>query len=173
MIDSIHLEQILTQKSGISQTELQLASKKYPYCALLRWLDKDTDMAALSVMIPYRQQLYAQYKLHSRPQAEEKSGAADVCNCKNAPVPAAAEETTPAETTNDALDILQQRLQDLHAAADARGEEESEAEERENEEMVLDSKLSLDELIERYNTMPPPRSRMPLSEDDDLLLQST
>ncbi len=142
MIDSVHLEQLLKQKSGISQSELQTESQKYPYCALLRWLDKDTDIAALSVMIPYRQQLYDQYK---------------ECACQAA---------EPDKNILSAPTIETEQVLQEAAAVSASEAAVSDTEVLENEEVMLDSKLSLDELIERYNTMPPPRSRISMSEDD-------
>lgn len=167
MMDSIQLEQIMSNANTQALSQLEQEVQKYPYCAIMRWLSEEEDKSVLAVMVPYRQQLYKY--LHSKQgemvaeKVSQPEQAMPIAEVKQEAYNAAAKEEPKAE--EDAMAILQKRLNELKPATGQVTPDIIAEEEDVYEEEVLESTLSVDELIERYNTMPPPHVQ-PVAEDD-------
>lgn len=177
MMNSEQLEQVLSMSDTQALSELEQEVQKYPYCTIMRWLSVNGDKSVLAVMVPYRQQLYNFF--HREESVNESANVvqleqvSDAAVAGVAPLPAAsvAESAIIPQVSvkdekkeDDAMAILQRRLNELqrvvvHEPLAAVAEEET------YEEEVTESTLSVDELIERYNTMPPPHVQ-PIAEDD-------
>lgn len=176
MMNSEQLEQILSRSDTQALSELEQEVQKYPYCTIMRWLNVNGDKSVLAVMVPYRQQLYdflhREEPVHEYANTEqpvlvssETTASEDILpTMATAESAMAPEVLATEEKEEDAMAILQRRLSELQRVA-VQEPLATVAEEETYEEEVTESTLSVDELIERYNTMPPPHTHA-IAEDD-------
>jgi tetratricopeptide (TPR) repeat protein len=155
----------MINETGWQWTAMELQQKidKYPYCAIFKLMQYEQgnlrDKNQLSLQLPFREVLrpssikrivQQQEKLQKNTTKTEK-------NTKKRTEVAKEKQELTAE------DILQQRLQELQAKA-----VEPVVEEEEIEDVYSPTTASVEELIERFNKMPP-RNLTPALEDEEEL----
>ena len=155
----------MINETGWQWTAMELQQKidKYPYCAIFKLMQYEQgnlrDKNQLSLQLPFREVLRPSFikRIVQQQEKLQKNTTQTEKNTKKRTEVAKEKQELTAE------DILQQRLQELQAKA-----VEPVVEEEEIEDVYSPTTASVEELIERFNKMPP-RNLTPASEDEEEL----
>ena len=196
MINTTQIEKLLNEDKWEQTIDLENDLKNFPYCMLLHYIDckcnKNRDLSHLALLVPSRKRLYDLFvKKESTSQTnviqqDKKNERVELVEKKSIAIedtqkPIENNVVNPQKTMdkpedeNSPMAILQKRLAELEQSKVADSEKETSvigqtqivAEEIPSDEAVPLSTTSVDELIEKFNTMPSKRAYLSEDLEDD------